>query len=433
MSDEANRTGQISSTPEGGPIDAGVPASEPGAGQVRSTPEAAPLGDDDVLTPPTWQEHMDGPILGMDDAPPPPAAGQESAGTSEAASQSSDWKGVPTTSVASSERAAEEELRKWPPYTGKPVSAAGWDALRYAAPIVSQAEKLAIKAIGLSGRGLSKLAQYLEARRLEREEANRRNLRLWETEVGDQPMLAAWAIFTRIEGSFDLFVHPELHGTPAHEAVMDEYVVWAEARAREAGLKQIMPWWAMAYDKILIRMMQARGFVEPATDGLPAPLFERTLDELPAIQLPEGFSVQGVSTLNEGRLRAHVTHGTFSSSDDWESYAAAYAQFISSPVYDGERDLFVRSPDGRGASACTIWFDPVNAVGLFEPVGTHPDFRGMGLGKAVMAEALRRMKAAGMRRATVGFDPNNAAALALYTSLGFKASSYFTFPIKALA
>ena len=85
----------------------------------------------------------------------------------------------------------------------------------------------------------------------------------------------------------------------------------------------------------------------------------------------------------------------------------------------------VGSPDGRGASACTIWFDPVNAVGLFEPVGTHPDFQGKGLGKAVMAEGMRRMKAAGMRRAIVGFDPNNAAALALYTSLGFRASCYF--------
>ena len=56
----------------------------------------------------------------------------------------------------------------------------------------------------------------------------------------------------------------------------------------------------------------------------------------------------------------------------------------------------IRSPDGRGASACTIWFDPVNAVGLFEPVATHPDFQGKGLGKAVMAEGLRCMKVAGM-------------------------------------
>ena len=201
---------------------------------------------------------------------------------------------------------------------------------------------------------------------------------------------------------------------------MDEYVAWAEVRAREAGLKQIMPWWAMEYDKVLARLMQARGFVVPTVVGPPAPLFERTLDALPPIQLPDGFTVQGVSNAEDGRLRAQVTHGAFSSHEDWEGYATAYTQFIGSAVYNGERDLFVRSPNGRGASACTIWFDPVNAVGLFEPVGTHPNFQGQGLGKAVMAEAMRRMKAAGMRTAVVGFDPNNVAALALYTSLGFR-------------
>jgi len=51
----------------------------------------------------------------------------------------------------------------------------------------------------------------------------------------------------------------------------------------------------------------------------------------------------------------------------------------------------------------------------------------------VMAEGLRRMKAAGMTRAIVGFDPTNAAALALYTSMGFGASAYFTFPRKELS
>lgn len=174
MSDEANRSGQVSATPEGGPIDDGAPASEPGAGWVRSTPEAAPLGDDGELVPPTWQQHMDGPILGLDDTQPaPPAAGREATRTTGTA-PTTDWKGVPTTSEpTASSRAADEELRTWPPYSGKPVSTTGWDALRYAAPVVSQAEKLAIKAIGLSGRGLSKLAQYLDARRQEREEEGR--------------------------------------------------------------------------------------------------------------------------------------------------------------------------------------------------------------------------------------------------------------------
>jgi mycothiol synthase len=263
------------------------------------------------------------------------------------------------------------------------------------------------------------------------EQANRRNLRLWERVDENQPALQAWAIFLHREGSFDLFVHPALHGTPLHEIVMDEYVAWAEARAREAGLKHIWPFWAMDYDKVLDRLMKAHGFVVVQADPAP-PLFERALDEMPAVQLPEGFTVQGVRNLDDGRLRARVTHGAFQPNADWEGYAAEYAQFIGSAVYDGERDLFVRSPDGRGASACTIWFDPVNAVGLFEPVGTHPDFQGKGLGKAVMAEGMRRMKAAGMQRAVVGFDPNNAAALALYTSMGFRASCYFAIARKEL-
>jgi mycothiol synthase len=163
-----------------------------------------------------------------------------------------------------------------------------------------------------------------------------------------------------------------------------------------------------------------------------APLFERTLDELPTEKLPDGFTVQGVSNLDDGRLRAAVLQSAFRPDGDREEFWAEYRQFIGSAVYDGERDLFVRSPDGRGASACTIWFDSVNAVGLFEPVSTHPDFQNKGLGKAVMAEGLRRMKAAGMRRAVVGFDPNNAAALALYSSMGFRASCYFTVARKEL-
>jgi hypothetical protein len=168
MSDDSIRPGQVSATPEGGPIAEGVPGREPGLGQVRSTPEAAPLSGSEDLTPPTWQEHMRGPILGTDglpfeqeQAPAPTSSAAEPAAAREEDAEAS------TASTAAPQ--ADEELRKWPPYTGKPVSEVRWDALRYAAPVVSQAEKLTIKAIDLSGRGLSRLARYLEARRQERD------------------------------------------------------------------------------------------------------------------------------------------------------------------------------------------------------------------------------------------------------------------------
>lgn len=171
MSDESTRPGQVSATPEGGPVGQGVPADEPGAGLVQSTPEAAPLSESEAPMPPTWQEHMRGPILGTDGLPLDQEQGQAAASSApqSAAARQEDAETSGASTAASQEG---EEQRKWPPYTGKPVSEARWDAaLRYAAPVVAQAEKLIIKAIDLSGKGLSRLAGYLETRRQERDAA----------------------------------------------------------------------------------------------------------------------------------------------------------------------------------------------------------------------------------------------------------------------
>ena len=170
MSDESIRPGQVSATPEGGPVAEGVPGREPGSGQVRSTPEAAPLSEGEELTPPTWQEHMRGPILGSDGRPLGQGQGPEATAPAPEPAAAREEEGVMSAASTATPQ-GDEELRKWPPYTGKPVSDVRWDALRYAAPVVSQAEKLTIKAIDLSGRGLSRLARYLESRRQERDAA----------------------------------------------------------------------------------------------------------------------------------------------------------------------------------------------------------------------------------------------------------------------
>ena len=179
MTDQPNPTGAVNATPEGGPIDEGTPATEPGAGQVRLTPEAGPLGEQSAgeLRPPTWQEHMKGPILGLDDRPASPGKPAESVTAQTppppAATQTPP---PPYSPPAGSGRTAEddEELKKWPPYTGKPVSDVN-EAWRYAAPVVSQAEKLAISALGLAGNGLTKLAGFLEQRREDRGSSRDKN------------------------------------------------------------------------------------------------------------------------------------------------------------------------------------------------------------------------------------------------------------------
>jgi hypothetical protein len=161
MSDESSRGGQVQATPEGGPIDEGTPATAPGAGQVQMTPEGGPSSVDDVLTPPTWRQQMEGSIPGLEDA---------AAARGAAAATSPEGAPVAGTGDATRPAKAHEELRKWPPYTGKPVSEVRWDALRYAAPVAAKAEEFTIVAIDVTGKGLSRLARYLEARRRARRE-----------------------------------------------------------------------------------------------------------------------------------------------------------------------------------------------------------------------------------------------------------------------
>ena len=81
------------------------------------------------------------------------------------------------------------------------------------------------------------------------------------------------------------------------------------------------------------------------------------------------------------------------------------------------------APDGRCAAFTNTWIDTVNRSLLFEPVGAHSDFRRMGIAKALMAYALRRMQAeAAITCAYVCHEPptKNPASTALYASVGFK-------------
>jgi ribosomal protein S18 acetylase RimI-like enzyme len=103
-----------------------------------------------------------------------------------------------------------------------------------------------------------------------------------------------------------------------------------------------------------------------------------------------------------------------------DDYCRRTLRFMRSPVYRPKLDIVAAAPDGRIAAFCIAWLDTTNRVGLFEPVGVHPDFQRRGLGKAVVLEGLRRMQTNGMDQATVCSLWHSPAAQALYESAGFR-------------
>jgi ribosomal protein S18 acetylase RimI-like enzyme len=278
-----------------------------------------------------------------------------------------------------------------------------------------------IRALHVSGRAANNGTYYVHRGEIDwwfhyppNEEDRCNNMRLWE----DGDRLLAWCVHTPSDNTFDFFAHPDERGGERAQAMLRQGVDWATERAKTKGGTKLTNYWVSDTDEVSLAQWGACGFVAAEKPG--GPIFMQSLErELEPPRLPDGFAVCDACTESDFRLRAEATHGAFGIERPWEAYWQKSLGFFGSPAYVGENNLFVRSPDGRGAAACVIWLDPVNKVGMFEPVGTHPAFQKMGLGKAVMREGLRRMKAAGMTRASVGTGFDNTAAVALYRSLGF--------------
>jgi mycothiol synthase len=243
---------------------------------------------------------------------------------------------------------------------------------------------------------------------------------LWDDP--EQPgRLLGWALISPDWVGFDVYVQPDLRGS----WLATEMYVWAEEEAlrvaRGKGRKIIYVLWVSHDDGILCHHFSQRGY----RLGRGMVHLTRTLDgKVPPARLVEGFTARGCKGEPEVAARAKAQYGAFGSSTSFERYLERFTNFMRSPVYRPEQDIVVVSPDGQVGAFCIVWTDPVNKVGLFEPVGTHPDFQRKGLGRAVMMEGLHHLQECGMRSAIVSAYEDNPAAIRLYESVGFQLANH---------
>ncbi len=88
--------------------------------------------------------------------------------------------------------------------------------------------------------------------------------------------------------------------------------------------------------------------------------------------------------------------------------------------YRGDLDLVAVTRDGRLAGFVVGWLDPARAIGHVEPLGIHPDFALMGIGKALLREVLRRFRDLGASFAQVEAGHRDAATIGAYQAAGFE-------------
>lgn len=235
--------------------------------------------------------------------------------------------------------------------------------------------------------------------------------RYWLDESGE---VTAFAILCPHWEFFNLQVAPRLRYGEQHIALFEycEGETLRLAKLLNVSLDALYVE-ASGPEPAYIDFVEARGYQR---DKPGITLTRHDLADLPEAQLPPGFRFHEVTASDIERLTDLHNH-TFA--DKWS--ASSYGAVFGAPHM--EYEWVVVAPDGRFAAFTNLWIDEVNRSLLFEPVGTHSDFRRKRLGKALMLYALRRMRAErGIECAYVGHEPpaKNPASGALYASVGFK-------------
>lgn len=234
-------------------------------------------------------------------------------------------------------------------------------------------------------------------------------------------------IFPARDASYTVVVPPEEYGGALERGLRSEGLRRARALLRRAASDASEP----PRPTIRVEVMDC----DPARQALltdlgytpePEPfgyMDVRALgDDLSAPTPPEGFTLRSVAGEHEAAQVAAAHNGAFAF--NWTP--EEYRDVMRTPAYVVDHELVAVAPDGTFAAFALYWLDPVSRTGLFEPVGTVPAFQRRGLGRALLYEGMRRMRAAGMRAALIGYDADNLPAGALYRAVGFQRQGVYT-------
>ncbi|WP_329045969.1 GNAT family N-acetyltransferase [Amycolatopsis sp. NBC_01488] len=207
-------------------------------------------------------------------------------------------------------------------------------------------------------------------------------------------------------------VHPE------HAGLVDEVIAWFDAAAGDIE-RTVLP---CAGDEFALKRWAAHGYqTDPAAlgdQGSWTQLNERDLVDVEEPVLPKGFRFRTAAEAGpEAAVEAHVAAWAPTSYT-----ASSYEGVRQTPAYRGDLHLLVEAPDGTMAASAILWLDEVNESVEFEPVGTHPGYRRLGLGHAMLLHGLHRARDAGARHATVAClgAPGHPHARGLYYGVGFR-------------
>jgi GNAT superfamily N-acetyltransferase len=254
------------------------------------------------------------------------------------------------------------------------------------------------------------------------------NFRLWTTAGGE---LAAFALMDIDFGNLIFETEPEAAGQ-----VLPEIAAWAAGRMRcenqKSGANNPVETLCFTTDPERERLLLANGFER--LEGDTVRLLRNLSEPIPEPQFPPGFSVRSSRGEADAERYAALHRAAFAT--DWMT-TERRLDLMREPGYDPDLDLVAVAPDGTWAAYVVGHWDlnlPApdgGKLGWTDPIGTHPDFRRLGLSRNLIARALQLLKAGGASYAAVGTLSSNTAMMNVLQGIGYcEIQRFYWFSLK---
>jgi len=243
------------------------------------------------------------------------------------------------------------------------------------------------------------------------------HIRLWHSDKGN---LVGYAMLSE-DPSLDWQVSPKREWTGVEAEAME----WAETRLTELRSRDPKSWsgnlvsGSRQDNPRRIAFLEQHGFRYYGRFA-EVNMLRSLADPIPDVHLPDGYQVRAVLERQDLSQRAAAQR------EVWQPWTVGnvtdddYARLMRLPGYHRDLDVVAVTPDGDIAAYVNGWIDPINKIGDFGPVGALLTYRRLGLTRAVLVEALRRMRSHGMDRVCVSTTATNTPARRLYESIGFR-------------
>ena len=138
---------------------------------------------------------------------------------------------------------------------------------------------------------------------------------------------------------------------------------------------------------------------------------------IPALPMPGGFTLRRWRMESESEQRQYL-EGRNACFPEAPTSLEEWQYFTRTSLWEQGINMAAFADERLAASVLVYWL-PDSPVGSTEYVFTMADYRGYGLARVLLAEALGYLKEHGLQHAALEVKAENRAALGVYTGMGY--------------